>query len=120
MYEKNAISKWRRSYNKKCRDGKLRGAAEADRSDEHMDKKLEILTRTIDVAEDEDKENQHVEVNVDLESENERLRREVAMLRRDLQSRSPSKKGGGPLQRIEWGGTRDGDVENQQWFDQLG
>jgi hypothetical protein len=75
-------------------------AVEADRSDEHMDKKLEILTRTIDVAEDEDKENQHVEVNVDLESENERLRREVAMLRRDLQSRSPSKKGGGPLREL--------------------
>lgn len=75
-------------------------AAEADRCDEHMDKKLEILTRTIEIAEDEDKENQAVEVNEDLETENERLRREVAMLRRDLQSRSPSKKSGGPLREL--------------------
>ena len=75
-------------------------AAEADRSDEHMDKKLEILTRTICIAEDEDKENQYLDLNEDLGSENERLRREVAMLRRDLQSRSPSKKSGGPLREL--------------------
>lgn len=75
-------------------------ATEADRSDEHMDKKLEILTRTIDMAEDENKENQPVEVNEDLVEENDGLRREVAMLRRDLQSRSPSKKSGGPLREL--------------------
>lgn len=75
-------------------------AAEADRSDEHMDKKLEILTRTIDIVEDEDKENQELGVDEDLEAENERLRREVAMLRRDLQSRSPSKRIGGPLREL--------------------
>jgi len=74
-------------------------AAEADRTDEHVDRKLEILTRTIDPAGDEDKENQP-EVNEDLEAENERLRREVAMLRRDLQSRSPSKRSGGPLKEL--------------------
>jgi hypothetical protein len=76
-------------------------AAEADRSDEHMDKKLEILTRTMDLSDDEDKENQ---INEDLEAENERLRREVAMLRRELQSRSPSKKSGGPLRELSGGG----------------
>lgn len=75
-------------------------AAEADRSDEHMDKKLEILTRTIDIAEEEDKENCQVGVNEDQAEENERLRREVVMLRRDLQSRSPSKKSGSPLREI--------------------
>jgi hypothetical protein len=75
-------------------------AAEADRSDEHMDKKLEIFTRTIDTAEDEDKENQEVHINEDLAEQNERLRREVAVLRRDMQSRSPSKKSGGPLREI--------------------
>jgi hypothetical protein len=75
-------------------------AAEADRSDEHMDKKLEILTRTIDVAEDEDKENMRMDDNGDLEEENRRLRREVEMLRRDLQSRSPSKRSGGPLREL--------------------
>ena len=74
-------------------------AAEADRSDEHMDKKLEILTRTIDIAEDEDKENQELGAE-NLEAENEKLRREVAMLRRDLQSRSPSKRSGGPLREL--------------------
>ena len=76
-------------------------AAEADRSDEHMDKKLEILTRTIDINEGEDKENEAVDLDQDLEAENERLRREVAMLRRDLQSRSPTKRsGGGPLREL--------------------
>jgi hypothetical protein len=75
-------------------------AAENDRNDEHMDKKLEIYTRTIDVADDEDKENQLAHVNEDLEEENTRLRREVELLRRDLQQRSPSKKSGGPLREI--------------------
>jgi hypothetical protein len=51
-------------------------------------------------VEDEDKENQELGVDEDLEAENERLRREVAMLRRDLQSRSPSKRIGGPLREL--------------------
>lgn len=66
-------------------------AQEQDRSEEHMDRKLEIYTRSIDAADmDEDKENTPVR-DVSLESENERLRREVDILKRELQSRSPSK-----------------------------
>jgi hypothetical protein len=72
-------------------------AAENDLNDAHMDKKLEILTRGIDRGDDEDKENTHA--SEDLEEENARLRREVELLRRDLQARSPSKKGG-PLREI--------------------
>ena len=75
-------------------------ATEADLSDEHMDKKLEILTRTIDSTEDEDKENRRSGMKEDLESENESLKREVILLRRDLQSRSPSKRSGGPLREL--------------------
>lgn len=72
-------------------------AAENDRNDEHIDKKLEILTRGIDLGDDEDKENSQIDEG--LEDENARLRREVELLRRDLQSRSPSKRGG-PLREI--------------------
>lgn len=61
---------------------------EQEKNEVHIDRKLEIYTRSIDAAEDEEnKENE-----LDLESENERLRREVEMLRRDLSSRSPSKR----------------------------
>lgn len=78
-------------------------AAEQDNNDEHLDRKLEIYTRSIDAADDpppqsqsEDKENAHKgpmkEVIGDLESENERLRREVEMLRREASLRSPSKR----------------------------
>jgi len=69
---------------------KLVWEAERERNDVHIDRKLEIYTRSIDAAEDEDKENQGFVG--DLELENERLRREVEMLRRDVQSRSPSKR----------------------------
>jgi hypothetical protein len=80
-------------------------AAEADRNDEHLDKKLEILNRMGEVDE-EDKENvnkgeMHKEKNGDLEEENERLRREVEMLRREVQGRSPSKRA--PLQESRVG-----------------
>jgi hypothetical protein len=62
--------------------------AERERGESHVDRKLEIYTRSIDaVEESENKENEF-----DLESENERLRREVEMLRRDLSARSPSKR----------------------------
>ncbi len=61
---------------------------EQEKNEVHIDRKLEIYTRSIDAVEDEEnKENQF-----DLESENDRLRREVEMLRRDLSSRSPSKR----------------------------
>lgn len=65
-------------------------AAEADRNDEHLDRKLEILTKTMEFGIDEDKENVNAGAE-DLEGENERLREEVRQLRRELGSRSPSK-----------------------------
>lgn len=74
------------------RKWKATWAAENDRNDEHMDKKIEIFTRTIDVFDDEDKENEAAHTNENLEEENTRLRREVELLRRDLQQRSPTKK----------------------------
>lgn len=75
------------------RKWKATWAAENDRNDEHMDKKLEILTRGIDLNDDDDDEDkENGQINEDLEEENARLRREVELLRRDLQSRSPTKK----------------------------
>ncbi|KAI9831552.1 MAG: hypothetical protein M1819_004782 [Sarea resinae] len=64
--------------------------AEADRNDEHLDKKLEILTQTIQIHEDP-------EINADqriqeLEHENEELVRRLSALERELHSRSPTKK----------------------------
>lgn len=67
-------------------------AEEAERGVEHVDRKLEILTR-MGEADDEDKENINAgEAQLDLESENEKLRREIEMLRREVGSKSPSKK----------------------------
>ena len=80
---------------------KARWVQEQERSEEHVDRKLEILTRLGDAEEvdDEDKENLHSGaiggadlVNGDLELENERLRREVESLRREVGGRSPSKR----------------------------
>jgi len=66
-------------------------AAEADRNDEHLDRKLSILTKTMDLSlPDEDKENANSGAE-DLEAENDRLRAEIQQLRRELGSRSPSK-----------------------------
>ncbi|EHK99232.1 putative Kinesin-like motor protein C15D4.01c [Glarea lozoyensis 74030] len=66
-------------------------ASEQERQEEHVDRKLEILTKTIDLG-DDDKENAGCDGGFtgDLEDENERLRREVESLRRELQGRSPS------------------------------
>lgn len=66
-------------------------AAETERGEAHLDRKLEIYTRSIDCAvlDDEDKEN--ASMNQGLEMENQRLKREVEMLKRDLAGRSPSK-----------------------------
>lgn len=76
--------------------------AEQDRNDEHLDRKLEIYTRSIDAADpppgldiqEEDKENAHAGPGKidDLQIENERLRREVEMLRREVVLKSPSKR----------------------------
>lgn len=69
-------------------------AAEAERVEEHVNQKIEILARVVDVAgsdgeDEEDKENVLVE---DVWGENDRLRREVEVLRRELAGMSPSKR----------------------------
>ncbi|KAI0171922.1 kinesin [Hypoxylon sp. FL1284] len=75
---------------------------EQERGEEHWDRKVELLTRGVGVtavaddeggAEDDDKENVLIE---NLEEENERLRREVAILKRELSGRTPSRRN--PLQ----------------------
>jgi hypothetical protein len=80
---------------------------EQERGEEHWDRKVEVLTRGVGVVvtapsdddydneaeEDDDKENVLIE---NLEQENERLRRELAVLKRELSSRTPSRRA--PLQ----------------------
>ena len=62
---------------------------EADRNDEHLDQKLEILSRGIHIHEDAPQSsNQYTE---DLETENNALRRKIESLERELQSRSPTR-----------------------------
>ncbi|RKF60273.1 Kinesin-like motor protein 9 [Erysiphe neolycopersici] len=76
-------------------------ALEADLKDEHLDRKLEIFTRSITtttVEDEEDKENTHNGTKEDMEAENSRLRMEVEKLKRELQGRSPSKVKRLPLQ----------------------
>ncbi|KAI0409098.1 P-loop containing nucleoside triphosphate hydrolase protein [Xylaria palmicola] len=72
---------------------------EHERGEEHWDRKVEVLARSVGVvvtapsdeddADNEDKENVLIE---NLEQENERLRREVAILKRELSTRTPSKR----------------------------
>ncbi|KAL7821219.1 kinesin [Trichoderma aethiopicum] len=64
---------------------------EKERHEEHWDRKVDILERGLDTGfeEDFDKENVLVE---NLTQEVERLRRENAILKRELSSRSPSKR----------------------------
>lgn len=67
-------------------------AIEQERSDEHWDKKVDVLERGLESAYDSgdgDKENVLVE---NLEEEVERLRRENGILKRELAGRSPSKR----------------------------
>ncbi|KAI0489496.1 P-loop containing nucleoside triphosphate hydrolase protein [Xylaria cf. heliscus] len=76
---------------------------EQERGEEHWDRKVEVLARSVGVVvtapsdeddlENDDKENVLIE---NLEQENERLRREVTILKRELSSRTPSKRA--PLQ----------------------
>ncbi|KAI1776802.1 kinesin [Hypoxylon cercidicola] len=78
---------------------------EQERGEEHWDRKVEVLTRGVgvtvtgpsedegDAIENDDKENILIE---NLEEENERLRREVAVLKRELSGRTPSRRN--PLQ----------------------
>lgn len=95
---------------------------ERERGEEHVDKKIDLLSRAcIDSPEDdegEDKENAHVET---LEGENERLKRQIAQLTRQLESQtSPSKKnilGENKLFEVERslrGLSFDGDHKQQQ------
>lgn len=64
-------------------------ALEHERNEEHWDKKVDVLERGLDMDEDDEKENVLVE---NLEEEVERLRRENAILKRELTGRSPSKR----------------------------
>lgn len=67
-------------------------ALEQERNEEHWDRKVEVLERGLASADDDgdyDKENVLIE---DLEDEVERLRRENGILKRELASRSPTKR----------------------------
>ncbi|KAI9808942.1 MAG: hypothetical protein M1827_007116 [Pycnora praestabilis] len=63
---------------------------EADRNDEHLNKKLEILTRTIQIHEDSAPSSEQ-RAN-ELENENASLRRKLNLVERELRTRSPTKK----------------------------
>ncbi|CZS82202.1 unnamed protein product [Fusarium graminearum] len=62
---------------------------EQERTEEHWDRKIEVLERGLAADEDGDKENVLIE---DLEEEVDRLRRENGILKRELASRSPTKR----------------------------
>lgn len=65
-------------------------AHEQERNEEHWDRKVDVLERGLDMSDEgNDKENVLIE---DLEQEVERLRRENNVLKRELASRSPSKR----------------------------
>jgi hypothetical protein len=67
-------------------------AMEQERSEEHWDRKVDVMERVLgsdDHSGAEDKENILIE---NLEDEVERLRRDNAILRRELTNRSPSKR----------------------------
>ncbi|KAI0998690.1 hypothetical protein K3495_g9507 [Podosphaera aphanis] len=68
-------------------------AAEVDLKDEHLDRKLEIYTRSVegDAMDEEDKENINRGLTEDLETENARLRREIESLNFKLRTTSPSR-----------------------------
>lgn len=63
---------------------------EQDAAESHIDAKLEILTRGIEVHEDPEPTTE--ERMFDLEDENERLRAKIEMMEREKGMRSPSKK----------------------------
>ena len=64
-------------------------AEEGARGEEHFDKKLDILTKGIQVHEDGDASGEYAER---LERDNDELRAKVEKLERELQGRSPTKK----------------------------
>ena len=61
---------------------------ETDRNEEHLDKKIDILSKGITIREDTEDANAYTQ---QLESENDELRRKLANLERELQCRSPTK-----------------------------
>ncbi|KAF2145190.1 uncharacterized protein K452DRAFT_356487 [Aplosporella prunicola CBS 121167] len=70
---------------------------EADKNDERLDRKIELLARGISIYEDPEDKGEEVVSGEDgrvraLEDENAALRRKVEMLERDAQTRSPTKK----------------------------
>ncbi len=62
---------------------------QADRNDEHLDHKLEILSKGIQIHEDAPQS--PTQYTQDLETENEALRRKLESLERELQSQSPTR-----------------------------
>ncbi|ETS86859.1 hypothetical protein PFICI_00687 [Pestalotiopsis fici W106-1] len=77
---------------------KVSMSLEQERGEEHWDKKVEVLARSVGASmtissdgepEDEDKENVLIE---NLEQENERLTREVSILKKELGTRTPSRR----------------------------
>jgi hypothetical protein len=90
-------------------------ALEQELGDEHLDRKLDILSRGFETG-GENKENDAAYyVEQDLVEENERLRREVELLTRQLHLRSPSHKSarhigraGSPLAELAMSNDMDG------------
>ncbi|KAI9844029.1 MAG: hypothetical protein M1837_005964 [Sclerophora amabilis] len=84
---------------------------EVDRKDDLVDKKLEILTRSIQIY--EDPQPTGTERIVELEDENDALRHKLVLLERELQGRSPtkSKKALSPVFNLH---SEDTDVENMK------
>lgn len=64
---------------------------EQERNDEHWDRKVDILERGLDNLDESDGDKENVLVE-DLTQEVERLRRENAILKRELAGRSPTKR----------------------------
>ncbi|KAL8696036.1 MAG: hypothetical protein Q9201_007853 [Fulgogasparrea decipioides] len=68
---------------------------EADRNDEHLDRKLDILSKGIQIYEDPVDHSDRV---TELEAENGRLRRRLEALEREMNSRSPTRSSKKPPQ----------------------
>ncbi|KAL8767800.1 MAG: hypothetical protein Q9209_005794 [Squamulea sp. 1 TL-2023] len=68
---------------------------EADRNDEHLDRKLDILFKGIQIYEDPE---ERVDRVTELETENERLQRRLDTLEREINSRSPTRSSKKPPQ----------------------
>jgi chromosome segregation ATPase len=68
---------------------KARWAEEADRNDEHLDRKLEVFSRGIDIYADSALADERI---MEVEEENRLLKMEIDQLRRENGMRSPSKK----------------------------